>query len=366
MAAATLPPPVDIDNDTKKAIIDGLKRVMSVFQEGGCLEPSVTYQRLTSDPEALLGFIQTFLQHRDRVDEIVRPKGGKAPVRDEDTPLQCGVSLNQIQQLLVRTCAKKVFEQTKPMETVTETVTKKSFLFFTKTEQVEVQRQSADPAEERKVREIARYVAYGWQLPLLHAYRQHLTFPQIIEIGDSLLALTSAESVAAVGVFDAAVLKKVKAATGADFNDILATKPQAIGGIATWNRDMYEFYRKMLGESAWAFFAREKEFFNVVVSLDKPTAKIFGDVLCYIASDNLQEMARLNIDKTEVLVSALKTAFTDKLPVILAVPAFSKDILRKVVDNLLHMNQDKEKLMLSFSLSCKALVPSVMEWLAKQ
>jgi len=366
MAVMALPPPVDIDGNTKKAIIDGLKRVMATFQESGCLDASATYQQLIADPTALVNFIQVFLAHRDQADAIVRPKSGKEPVRDDDQPLACGVSLNQIQQLLVRTCAKKVFEQTKPMETVTETVTTKSFLFFKKTEQVEVQRQSADPAEERKVREIARYVAYGWQLPLLPAYRQFLSYPQIIEIGDSLLALTSAENIEAVGAFDAAVLKKVKAAVGADFNEILTAQPQAIGGIATWNSDMYQFYRKLLGDQAWTFFAREKEFFNAVVSLDKATAKVYGDVLCYIASDNLQEIARLNIDKSEVLVSALKSAFTDKLPAILKIPNFSKDVLRKVVDNLLHMNQEKDKLMLSFSLSCKSMVPSVMEWLAKQ
>ena len=365
MAVMALPPPVDIDGTTKKAIIDGLKAVLTTFQESGSLPSTVTYQRLIADPAALVDFIRVFLAHRELVDAIVRPKSGKAPVRDEDVTLACGVSLNQIQQLLVRTCAKKVFEQTKPVEMVTETVTRKSFLFFTKTEQVEV-RQSADPAEERKVREIARYVAYGWQLPLLPAYREFLSFPQIIEIGDSLLALTSAENIQAVGAFDATVLKKVKTATGADFNDILASQPQAIGGIATWNSDMYQFYRKLLGEQAWTFFAREKEFFNTVASLDKATAKIYGDVLCYIAGDNLQEISRLNIDKSEVLVSALKSAFTDKLPAILRIPSFSKDVLRKIVDNLLHMNQDKDKLMLSFSLSCKSLVPSVMEWLAKQ
>jgi len=37
-----------------------------------------------------------------------------------------------------------------------------------------------------------------------------------------------------------------------------------------------------------------------------------------------------------------------------------------VVDNLLHMSQEKDKLMTSFGLTCKAMVPTVTEWLAKQ
>lgn len=366
MGVAHLPPPVDIDNDTKKAIIDGLKKVLARMQEAGLIEAAVTYQALISDPEQLQHFIETFIAHRDIGDDVVRAKDGSGPVRDDNAMLVCNVSLNQIQQLLVRTCAKKVFEQVKTMETVTETVTKKSFLFFKKTEQVEITRPSSDPVEERKLREISRYLGFGWQIPLLPAYRNSLTYQQVAEIGEDLVALRTVAAVEAVGQFDAAALRKVKQAVGADFGEILANRPQAIAGIAVWNREMYEFYRKMLGDKAWAFFAREKAFFNVVAALDKATARIYGDVLCYIAAENLEEIQRLNIDKSEVLVTSLKNAFGDRLQHILSLPAFSKEVLRKVVDNLLHMSQEKDKLMASFALTCKAMVPNVMEWMAKQ
>ena len=366
MAVATLPPPVDIDNDTKRAIIDGVKRVMAVFQHSGLLADDVAYQHLIADPALLTAFVRAFQEHRDLVDDIDRPREGDAPVRDDDQMLVCGVSLNQIQQLLVRTCAKKVFENDRSVETVTETVTKKSFLFFHKTEQVEVQRAANDPVEERKIREISRYVAFAWQLPLLDAYRHCLTYQQIMEIGDDLLALQSVEDIAALAEFEPAVLKKVKHATGADFADILAHRPQAIGGIAVWNRDMYEFYRKMLGDKAWTFFARDRAFFNVVAALDKTTARVLGDVLCSIAAVNLEEFQRLNIDKCEVLVMSLKGAFGNKLPLLLGIPTFGKEILRKVVDNLLHMSQEKDKLLAAYALTCKSMVPGVLEWLAKQ
>jgi hypothetical protein len=363
MAVPVLPPPVEIDTDTKKAVIEGLKKVLAKFQQVGAVDHSITYQQIISDPQVLTAFIKTFEVKRDQVDDIVRPKEGKAPVRDESTPLVCGVSLGQIQQLLVRTCAKKIFEADKPMETITETITKTSmFGLIKKTEQVE--RQSVDPVEERKVRELTRYIAFGWQLPLLDAYRHMLSYPQIIEIGEDIVALQTVENIAAVSKFDPAQLKKVKAAVGADFASILVERPQAINGISVWNREMYEFYRKTLGDHAWAFFARDTAFFNVCAALDKPVAKIVGDVLCYIAAENLAEIQRLNIDKVEVIITSLKSAFGTKLPHILAIPSFSKDILRKVVDNLIHMNQEKDKLMVSFALTCKAMTPAVDEWLA--
>lgn len=366
MAVPTLPPPVDIDNDTKKAVIDGLKKVLARLQQNGLVDGALTYQDLISHADVLEQFVAVFIANRQSCDDIVKAKGG-APVRDDDQMLICNVSLNQIQQLLVRTCAKKVFEADKTPHTVTETVTKKAlFGLIKKTEQVEVTRVGADPVEERKLRELARYLAFGWQLPLLAAYREHLSYQQIMEIGDDIIALRTPEAIATVGKFEPAILKKVKAAAGPDFTDILINRPQAIAGVAVWNRDMYEFYRKMLGDAAWAFFAREKDFFNVVAALDKPVARVYGDVLAFISSESLAEIQRLNIDKSEVLVTSLRGAFGDRLPLVLGHPNFAKDILRKVVDNMLHMNQEKDKLMASFALTCKAMVPTVNEWLAKQ
>jgi hypothetical protein len=366
MPVAKLPPPVEIDTETKRGIIDGLKKVLAAFQQAGLVDGGVTYQQVISDAGVLQSFIKTFLANREMVDDIVRARDGGGPVRDESTVLVCGVSLDQIQQLLVRTCAKKIFEADKPMETVTETVTRTSmFGLIKKTEQVE--RQAVDPVEERKVRELSRYIAFGWQLPLLDTYRSRLSYPQIIEIGEDIVALPTAAHVEAVAQFEPEKLKKVRAAVGnEDFGAILADRPQAIAGISVWNRDMYQFYRQTLGDRAWAFFARDSAFFNVCAALDKPVARIFGDMLCYIAADNLQEIQRLNIDKVEVMVHALKTGFGPRTKEILSIPAFGKDILRKVVDNLLHMNQEKDKLMMAFGLSVKAMVPAVEEWLAKQ
>jgi hypothetical protein len=366
MSENALPPSIDLDAETKKAIIEGLKAVLALFQKQGLVDKSLTYQALIASPDALASFIEAFVANRETCDAIVKAKDGK-PVRDDNQPLVCGVSLNQIQQLLVRTCAKKIFEAVKTEQTVTETVTKKAlFGLITKTEQVEVTKIGVDPIEERKLRYLANYIAYGWQLPLLDAYRRFLTYQQVMEIGEEILALKTPHAIEAVGQFGPDILRKVRTAAGPDFVDILLHRPEAIAGVAVWNREMYEFYRKLLAENAWDFFAREKEFFNVVAALDKTSAKIFGDLLCYIAADNLEDMQRLNLDKLEVLVVSLKAAFGDKLSLPMGNPNFSKDILRKVIDNLLHMNQEKDKLMTAFALTCKAMVPSVNEWLTKQ
>ncbi len=364
MAATALPPSADLDAGTKRAVIEGVKQALAALQTAGQMDHAIAYQSLIAQPAALAAFIKAFIAHRETTDAIVRPKAGGGPVRSDDEPLICGVSLNQIQHLLVRTCAKKALSHDHPPETVMETVTKTSFLFFKKTEQVAVQR-AADPTEERKLREILRYMAFGWQLPLLDAY-DRLTYQQIIELDIGFLALTTPKAIAAVAGFDPLIIRKARQTSGAEFAHVLNQRPEALPGIAAWSGDQYTFYRTLLGESAWRFFARDSDFFNLVTALDKNTAQVLGDVLCTVAAENLQELQRLNIDKTEILVEGLRQAFGDRLPQILSIPAFAKDILRKTVDNLIHLSQDKDKLKVSVGLTCKAMVPTVIQWLSKQ
>lgn len=362
MAKATLPPPVDISAETKKAIIDGLKKVLDLYKHAGVLDHGLSYGDVIHDPATLQAFINAYTSNREMADPVVISAEG-GPVRDEETALSCGITLGQIQQLLVKTCAKHHFDKAAEA-VVTETVTKKTFLFFTRTE--EVQKVQADPVEERKAREILRYLAFGWQLPLLDTYRSELSQQHLIELGEDLVVLAGEEQIRACGQLDPAVLKKAKATAGEDFAELIAERPEAVPGVAAWNREMYDFYRKMLGHAAWAFFSREKAFFNVVAALDKATAKCYGDVLCSIAAENLEEIQRLNIDKTEVLVESLRTALGPKVHTVLGIPSFSKDVLRKLVDSLLHMSGEREQLRMTIQLTCKAIVPNIIEWLGRQ
>lgn len=364
MAVQTLPPPVEISVDTKKAIIEGLKKVIETFQGKGLLDKELSYQDIIGHADILSTFIETYRGHREMCDGIVLSKD-KKPVRDDQTMLVCDVTLDQVQQLLVKTCAKKYFEKEGPEEiTTTSTVTTKRFLFFKKTEQVE--RKANDPVEERKAREITKYMAFGWQLEMMDAYREALTYQQIVEVGEDLVALQSADAILALSQFEPAMIKKVKQTAGQDFVNILSQRPDCIPGVANWSREMYIFYRNVLGDKAWDFFSREKSFFNVVAALDKPMAKTYGEILCFIASENLEEMQRLNIDKTEVLIEAMKGSFGNMVPLALSQPGFAKDILRKVVDSLLHMSQEKDKLLVATQLTCKAIAPNVKDWLIKQ
>jgi len=364
MALPALPPPVEISVETKKQVIEGLKRVIEVFKAKGLIDKGLTYQAIINEPGNLQAFLGAYKKNAALADKLVVSQDGK-PVRDAETPLVCGISLGQIQQLLVKTCAKKVFDKDKvEAEPVIETITTRRFLFFTKTETIE--KRPTVTADDRKLRELLNYMAFDWQLPLLPVYKEALNYQQLAELGADVVALQSEASIRSLARFDAATLKKAKAVAGNDFANLLANRPAAIPGVIVWSRDMYGFFRGALQDKAWEFFAREKSFFNVVAELDKPTARVYGDVLCYAAGENLQELQRLNIDKAGVLIEALKSSLGENCRPALTNPAFSKDFLRKLVESLLHMTQEKDQMQVSATLTVKAIAPQVADWLAKQ
>ena len=364
MTLPQLPPPVDMTNETKRNIIDALKQIIEIFKGAGKLAPEATYSSILHDPRDLYRFIRTYRSNTELAADFVKDKDGN-PVSADDDLLVCGVTLLQVQQLLVKTCARHYLEQEnkEDVKIVTETVKKKVLGLFTKTEQVE--RKVGGGFDERKVRDISKCMAFDWQLPLLPAYNM-LNSAQLFELGDQVHCLTSFESIRDFTQLDQPTIKKAKQTVGDDFGYFLVTRPAALTGVGAWSRDMYLFYRRILGDAAFDFFQRDKQFYMVCAALDKPLIEIYGDVLGYIDSANLEEMQRLNIDKTDVLLQGMRTAFGPHMRGALSNPNFAKDILRRVVESMQHVSQEKAQLVQSAMITCKALAPQVAEWVAKQ
>ncbi len=363
MALPELPPPLEIPAETKRAVIDGMKQVLAALQAKGLFDAEITHSQILHDPELLYGFIQTYRKNEQIGTGIVVDKTGRQ-VTEIDKPLVCGVTLGQIQQLMVKTCARYFLEQdaSDSEEIVTKTVTKKTMLFFTKTEKVQRKIGGVDP---RVLREALRFIAFDWQMPLLGAYTE-LSLAQLLQLGENILALRTPESVREIARFDAAALKRARDVAQEDFVAMLEKRPAAITGLLHWPRDQYVFYRDLLGDKAYDFFARDNRYFMLVAALDRATARIYGDILAYMSTESLEELQRLNIDKVDVLVNAMRAAFGPKLPELLSRPGFTKEFLRKLVEGLLHMTQDKTRIATSALMTCKALVPQVTEWLGRQ
>jgi hypothetical protein len=354
-------PPVDITPETRNAVIDGLKKVLAALQGAKKIKAEITYQMLIENPAALYQFIQIYRTNRELADTIVKSQDGQ-PVRDDETMLVCGVSLAQIQRLLILTAAKRHFGVSgQPAKPVEEKKGGLGSLFRKDAKQEAPTRTN----EERKLEELAKYLAFDWQIPLLQVYRDALTYQHVMELGPELTLLKDGKAIAQAGRLDPAHIRKARQVVGGDFVSLLSDNPKAIDGVIYWNADMYKFFKGMLGDKCWAFFAREHHFFNAVAAYEKAKLRLFGESLAYIAPECLIEFERLNLDKTNALLEGFRTHFGTDMEPLLSQKSFSFEILHRLVESFVHLKKDAEQLKSYGDLTCKALAPSVQAWLAK-
>jgi hypothetical protein len=369
MVSADDLPPLEISNETRSALVDGVRATLMLLQRAGKFSAQATYASLLEDPLQLLAFIQAYRANSELADSIVKSKKGE-PVRDEQTVLVCDVNLAQVSRLLIVTCAKKFFAPPLPEfpePSIAEPEVKKGLGLFRKAEKPPAPVPSGPRSnEERKIAELIRFLAYDWQLPILPVYRDALTYQHVIELGADILTLKDAKAVAAAGLLSPADIRKARQVAGEDFVPMLTRNPRAVNGVVYWSADMYKFYRQILGDKAWDFFARDRDFFNVVAALEKSKARLLGDMLVYIAPENLLTLGRLNFDKTRALVEALKIHLGDHLPMTLGSPQFGRDILNRIVDGFVHLKKDVDQLLVYADLTCKALAPTIADWLARR
>ena len=362
MALPKPPPPAEISPETRRLILVGFKKIVEIFQGKGLLDPNATHVDVLHDPMLLIQFDQAFVKNPGLIAEIVVDAQGQ-PVTALDKPLTCGLTILQIQQLAVRTCARFLFLGEEEERTVTRTVTTTKYLVFKETIQITERVRGKDP---RLLKEILGFIAFDWQLPLLAEYAD-LSLPQLAELRGDILALRSVEAVREVQKFSPDALRKAKALLGAsEFIALLEARPQAIRGVLHWPKEMQQFFRNTMPSRFYDFMAREDKLFMYVASMDKPTISIYGDVLGYVALENLMELHRLNIDRTEVLLGTMKRIFGKRMEPMLANPKFARDVLRRQVEGLIHIKADKAQMADIHGLTWSAAEQQALAWLAKQ
>lgn len=363
MALPKPPPAVEIPPDTKRAILAGVRKIVEIFEAEGKLAPGTTHTDILHDPEMLAAFIAAFRANPGLYADIVVGYDGRPVLPTEpDKPLICGVSLAQVQQLMVKTCARYLFLQEDDEKDKAPSKPAPARRFGIFKEKPAPQAVAKDP---RALREILSFIAFDWQLPLLAAYAE-LSLQQLAELGENILALRTPQGVRDLARFDHNMIRKARAMLGPEFPVLLEVRPAAMYGALYWPKEMYAFFRSIVGPRFYDFMARDEAFFMMVATMDKAVMRVYGDALAYVAKENLIEMQRLNIDRIDVLMTTLRAHFGPKLPQLLALPSFAKEILRKNVEGLVHMTQNKDHMQAAQMVTWSAMASRVEEWLARQ
>lgn len=168
------------------------------------VHPHQAYDLALDDIRILSKCLEAFRENRDHfapflIDAAKRPVGD-----DGDMPLFCGRSLNQVVGIVVRSAARRYFRRRLP-NLVADA--RRAAVLERRGVMVELIDTFRGPPPSSTVskriiegdalyREIADYLHFDWQVPLVPAYAK-LTVPQVRRLGANLLELRDAKSLAA-------------------------------------------------------------------------------------------------------------------------------------------------------------------------
>lgn len=355
--ASNMPVPITADLEAKTLVIEGLRKAMTVYQNGGFMPGGIDYDDMLDDPLAAEAFVNAYKENASLCDEFVKDKNGQPiPADQPHITTECGVSITEIERLIVITVAKRLYMQLDKEEDPEDEG--KKFLFFFKKKP---KKKEGPGRGERRFMSVKSLLGFGWQLPLLETYRDHFSAAHIMSLGEDILHIRSAESLIAATQFEPETIRKAKAIMGDEFIEVLQNKPAALAGIVSWGSDRYKTFKKLLGPHIWTFYTRDQHDFNAIASLDAPRLRALGTLLATVDAENLKELNRLDAGKFQAVVQSMKDVFGDDLLVVMAKEKMAHKVLRRLVDGFLHMEVDDETFRDTAGVSIQAVHAEVLE-----
>ena len=257
--------PVDKDAANRKEIITTIKG--PITDKVTKLIPALAafanpYASVLATPDLLYACMQLVRTKRELFAEFLVDEAGN-PVAEDDKPLRCQRSVDQIISMVVRSGAKAyatkryapVDTPKAPVKAEPKTLLEKiTSLVSGKWGDMEVPKPSPTQADVF-YNAIADYLDYDWQVPLI-PYFAELPVKLIREMGRGVTTLRTPEGIAALADIGRHNMDQAKRILSDDMmREMLDTQPLAAKGIAFLGKDRYDFlhgtvYDKM-GEKFW-------------------------------------------------------------------------------------------------------------------
>lgn len=348
---------VELEAQDKKRVLAAIKTALGRLQAKGRLPAGLEYGAMLNKPAALKEFIDAYKADRAVAADLVVDKAGR-PVASDDQPLVCGLSLAQICQMLVYTCAKRMFVEAEPETKPT------SFGLGGLLRKAPAPQPRSDG--ERKLAELKNYLAFDWQLPLLKYYYFFLDRHQLAEIGRDILLLRDPAQLEVASSFDVAKLRQARRIAGGEFAAALVARPACIGGLAQAQPQDYAFFRGFLEDRVWDFYARDQDFIDDVMEMDRGQIEAIGPVLADAAIEAVQALAKLPAERIVQLLQGFREVFGADVALLLADAGFARQTLAMFVERFLVVDGDADRFVELVVLKCQALRPTLAAWLEKR
>ena len=264
-AVTTQVKPADRDTQNRKDIIRTIKG--AVMERLARLIPALAaypdpYGTVMQTPDLLFGCLQLFRKQRAEFQDLLEDSDGN-PVEDDDTPLRCERTVNQVVGMVVRSGCKAYAERrwnvsgppkaalTKAEKSLLERLAELVRGKWSEAEQPKPAPSQAD----RFYAAIKDHLNFDWQVPLI-PYFAELPVKLLLELGSGCTTLRNPEAIAQLADIGRHNMEQARKILSDDMmREMLDTQPLAAKGVAFLGKDRYEYlhgaiYDKM-GENFW-------------------------------------------------------------------------------------------------------------------
>ncbi len=304
-----IPALVDFPPETKTLVIGAIKLILRRLRRDDLLQEDVAYGDLLGDAGRLHDVIRVFKANREIADDVVLDTAG-APVRDDRQTLICGITLAQIERLLVFTCAKRLFASWDGWD-------------------------GSRSAGAVVPEELKRVLGFDWQLPLLRLYQTAMSAEHFRVLGDSILALRTPQALIAASNMDPGEIENLKHAAGERFTDVLTSAPDAGALVARLKPEKFALFSEAAGDRIWEFLAGEQQVRGYLMGVVAERVRALGPSLPDLCLDAARVLTDLPSDRLALLLSSFREVFKEDAPRLLQDPGFARDVLAPLVSRIL-------------------------------
>ena len=334
-----IPALVDFPPETKTLVIGAIKLVLRRLRRDGLLREDVAYGDLLGDAAKLHEVISLFKANRAIADDVVLDTAG-GPVRDDRKTLICGITLAQIERLLVFTCAKRLYASWDGWTGV---------------------RSSGAVVPE----ELKRVLGFDWQLPLLPLYQTAMSAEHFRALGDAVLALRTPQAVVAASNMDPGEIENLKLAAGDRFAEVLMVAPDAGALVARLKPEKFALFSEAAGDRLWEFLAGEPQVRGYLMGVVAERVRALGPSLPDLCLEAARVLTDLPSDRLALLLSSFREVFKDEAPRLLKDSGFAHDVLAPLVARILGAPPDSRDCTSHAHMvrEWEALKPRIMVWM---
>ena len=321
-----IPSLVEFEDRTKDIVIGAIKLILKRLRKKGAFPDGIEYADLLRDPDQMLAFITCYKHNREIGQDVTLDAHGD-PAPDDTTPLVCGLTLAQIERLLVYTCAKK--------------------------RGVSMARETSDPADAQGAAEVAaawaqrvaaikEWLVFDWQLPLIDFYLTQMKPGHFRVLDLTVFLVREAEDLEALASVEPSDLRRVRDLVDTRFEEMMAAHPSAARGLVSCDQQSFDMFAEMTTSRLWEFFGGDPQRVVEVLRLEENRRTVIAPFVADIGMATLRQLEQVPNDMLAPIMTGFTKTFGDEGTRFLQEETFARKFLFTIVGDFL--GSDREAL----------------------